>query len=291
MRENLIEIKQDMPGFDHFFGAWVLQDQVNLLVDVGPAKSAFRLLESLAALGLEKLDYVLLTHIHIDHCGGLGQLLDRYPMAKVICHERSLQYLTNPSKLWDASLKILGEIAKGYGRPEIIQRERLVPHTQIGLKDLEIIETPGHSVHHLSFSYKNLLFVGEAGGNYLIVKDREYLRPATPPRFLFDVSMKSIDRLLDLDNQPICYAHFDKGNSSHLLLNRFREQLTLWKETIHAQMLMGEEVLLDRCANALLEGDPNLKAFELLDSHTQKRERFFMKNAIKGFVGFFHENG
>ena len=290
MKQNLIEIKQDMRGFDHFFGAWVLQDQVNLLVDVGPANSAFRLLESLAALGLEKLDYVLLTHIHIDHCGGLGQLLDRYPMAKVICHERTLQYLTNPSKLWEASLRILGDIAKGYGPPEVIPRERLIPHTQIGLKELEIIETPGHSAHHLSFSYKNLLFVGEAGGNYMIVKDREYLRPATPPRFLFDVSMKSIDRLLELENQPICYAHFDKGKSSHQLLNRFREQLTLWKETIYEQMLMGEEGLLDRCANALLEGDPYLKAFELFDPYTQKRERFFMKNSIKGFFGFFHEN-
>lgn len=288
MGRHLIEIKQDMGGFDHFLGAWLLQGQMNLLVDVGPANSVFRLLDSLTAMELEKLDYVLLTHIHIDHCGGLGQLLQHYPMAKVICHERTLPYLMEPSKLWEASLKILGDIAKGYGRPRGIARDRLIPHSEISLKNLDVIETPGHSAHHLSFRYKDRIFVGEAAGNYLIVQDKEYLRPATPPRFLFDVSMKSVDRLLELEDQPICYAHFDEAESSHELLNRFRGQLELWREIISAEMQAGEAGLLDRCINALMEKDGNLKAFELLDPHTQRRERFFIGNSIKGFLGFFH---
>ena len=124
----------------------------------------------------------------------------------------------------------------------------------------------------------------------MIIKDREYLRPATPPRFFLDVCLRSIDRLLALEKQPIYYAHFDRARSSHLLLKRFREQLTLWKEVIHEQMVMGEEDLVDRCANVLLARDQNLKAFELLNPHAQKRERFFMRNSIKGFVGFLHEN-
>jgi glyoxylase-like metal-dependent hydrolase (beta-lactamase superfamily II) len=287
MDEISIEIKQDMPGFDHFFGAWVIKGGVNIVVDVGPANSALRLLESLGSLGMDRLNYILLTHIHIDHCGGLAQVLDYFPMAKVICHEKTLKYLIDPSKLWEGSTAVLGEIAKAYGRPEPIEEDRLIPHTESDLEDLVVIETPGHSAHHLSFSYRNRLFVGEAAGNYLVLEDREYLRPATPPRFFFDVCMKSVDKLLALDDQPIRYAHFDSAKRSHRLLRIFREQLMHWKEIICEQMRIGEVDLVNRCIHALLEKDPNLEALQTMDPDTQRRERFFMTNSVKGFIGFF----
>lgn len=286
MDEISIEIKQDMPGFDHFFGAWVIKDGVNIVVDVGPANSALRLLGSLGSLGIDRLNYILLTHIHIDHCGGLAQVLDFFPMAKVICHEKTLKYLIDPSRLWEGSTAVLGEIAKAYGRPEPIEKDRLIPHTESDLEDLVVIETPGHSAHHLSFSYRNRLFVGEAAGNYLVLEDREYLRPATPPRFFFDVCMKSVDKLLALDDQPIRYAHFDSAKRSHRLLRIFREQLMRWKEVISEQMRKGEVDLVNRCIHALLEKDQNLEALKTMDPDTQRRERFFMTNSVKGFIGF-----
>ena len=290
MRETLIEIKQNMPGFDHFFGSWVYQDDVNIVVDVGPANTAIRLRESLNSIGLERVDYVLLTHLHIDHCGGLAELLDHYPMARVICHGNGLKYLSDPSKLWMGSLAVLGEIAEAYGPPKPVAKERLIPHMASDLQDLVVIETPGHAAHHLSFCYRNRLFVGEAGGNYLVVEGKEYLRPATPPRFFFDACVKSVDKLLSVKDQPIYYAHFDRAESSHRLLRSFRDQLILWKRRIHEQMLKGNKDLIKRCVDTLLEQDPNLRAFEKLDPDTQKREEFFMTNGIKGFVGFLQEH-
>ena len=290
MCETLVEIKQDIPGFDHFFGSWVYQDDVNIVVDVGPANTAVRLMESLNSIGLDRVDYVLLTHLHIDHCGGLAELLDHYPMARVICHENGLKYLSDPSKLWMGSLAVLGKIAEAYGPPKPVAKERLIPHTECDVKDLVVIQTPGHAAHHLSFFYKNRLFVGEAGGNYLVVKGKEYLRPATPPKFFFDACVKSVDKLLSMQDQPICYAHFDRAESSHRLLSSFRDQLVLWKRTIHEQMLKGNEDLVKRCVDTLLEKDPNLRTFETMDPYAQKREKFFMVNGIKGFVGFLQEN-
>ncbi|MBU4426636.1 MAG: MBL fold metallo-hydrolase [Proteobacteria bacterium] len=293
MRATLIEIKQDMPGFDHFFGSWVCQDDLAIVVDVGPANTAVRLIESLNYMGVERVDYVFLTHLHIDHCGGLAELLDHYPMARVICHENGIDYLTDPSKLWKGSLAVLGEIAEVYGPPKPVARDRLIPHTENDLKDLMVIETPGHAAHHLSFSYRNQLFVGEAGGNYLVIEDMEYLRPATPPRFFFDVCVKSVDKLLAIEDQPICYAHFDGAESSHRLLRTFRDQLMRWNRIIRestAGRLNGDDDLVRRCIDTLLEQDPDLRAFERMDPDTQKRERFFMANAVKGFIGFFREN-
>jgi glyoxylase-like metal-dependent hydrolase (beta-lactamase superfamily II) len=286
MRETLVEIKQSMPGFDHFFASWIYQDDVNIVVDVGPANTAMQLTESLNSLGLDRVDYVLLTHLHIDHCGGLAELLDHYPMARVICHGNGLKYLSDPSKLWKGSLAVLGELAEAYGPPQPVAKERLIPHTASELKDLVVIETPGHAAHHLSFCYRNRLLVGEAGGNYLIVEGTEYLRPATPPRFFFDACLKSVDTLLSMEDQPICYAHFDRAESSHRLLRSFRNQLIFWKSTIYEQMLKGNKDLIKRCVDTLLEQDPNLRAFEKMDPDTQKREEFFMTNGIKGFIGF-----
>jgi len=292
MNITLIEIKQDVPGFDSFFGSWVCQGDLNVVIDVGPANTAGRLIDSLASLGLDRLDLVLLTHIHIDHAGGLADLLDHYPMAKVMCHEKAIQYLVDPSTLWAGSLKVLGKIAEMYGPPKAVPKERLIPHTENDLKDLLVVETPGHAIHHLSFSFENRLFAGEASGIYLPVNGDEYMRPSTPPRFFFDVYMKSVEHLLALKDQPIYFAHFGGAESSHRLLEISREQLMLWKGIIYDYAAGGHmdgDDFISGCIDILLERDPNLMAFPRMDPDTRKRERFFMANSVKGFIGFFKE--
>jgi glyoxylase-like metal-dependent hydrolase (beta-lactamase superfamily II) len=243
-------------------------------------------------MGVERVDYVFLTHLHIDHCGGLAELLDHYPMARVVCHDNGIDYLVDPSKLWKGSLAVLGAVAEAYGPPKPVAKDRLIPHTENDLKDLMIIETPGHAAHHLSFSYKNQLFAGEAGGNYLHIEDMDYLRPATPPRFFFDIFVKSVDKLLAIDDQPICYAHFGGAERSHRLLRTFRDQLMRWKRIIReiTAEKLNDDDLVKRCIDTLLERDPNLRAFERMDPDNQERERFFMANSVKGFIGFFREN-
>lgn len=292
MNITRVEIKQDAPGFDSFFGSWVCEGDLNIVIDVGPANTAGRLIDALVSLGLDRVDLVLLTHIHIDHAGGLADLLDHYPMAKVMCHEKALKYLVDPSTLWAGSLKVLGKIAEMYGPPRPVPGERLIPHTENDLKDLLVVETPGHAIHHLSFSFENRLFAGEAGGIYILINDDEYIRPSTPPRFFFDICMRSVEHLLALEDQPIYFAHFGEAESSHRLLEISRGQLMLWKEIIcesAASGQMDDNDLIGECINVLLEKDPNLKAFGQMDPDIRKRERFFMANSVKGFVGFFKE--
>jgi glyoxylase-like metal-dependent hydrolase (beta-lactamase superfamily II) len=293
MNVRLVEIKQDVPGFDSFLGSWTCQGDLNVVIDVGPAKSAGRLIDSLVSLGLDRLDLVLLTHIHIDHAGGLAEVLDHYPGAKVMCHEKAIPYLVDPSALWAGSLKVLGKTAEMYGPPKPVQKERLIPHTENNFKDLLVVETPGHAIHHLSFSFEDRLFAGEAGGIYIHINGEEYVRPSTPPRFLFDVCMKSVEHLLALKDQPIYFAHFGEAESSHRLLEISRLQLLQWKEIIYdyaAGGQMEDADLINRCIDTLLEEDPNLAAFGQMDPETRKRERFFMANSVKGFIGFFKED-
>lgn len=282
----LIEVKQDRPGFDRFIGSWVCKGDTNIVIDVGPANSVNRLTESLMAMDLERIDLVLLTHIHIDHVGGLADFLEHFPMAKAICHDKGIRHLVEPSKLWAGSRNVLGEVAEVYGAVKPVKPERLIPHTEANIKGFEIIETPGHAPHHLSFSCQGSLFAGEVGGNYFTIRGSEYLRPATPPLFFLDECLKTIDRLLAMEDRPICYAHFDRAESSHGMLNRSRDQLLRWEGIIKEEMSMGEGHLMERCMDALLEKDPELRAFQAMAPDVQKRERFFMGNSIKGYVGF-----
>jgi len=288
MMDQLIEIKQDAPGFNPFFGSWLCTDDLTLIVDVGPANSAERLIASLSRIPIHRLDYVLITHIHLDHAGALANILEAYPMARAVCHSEAIPHLVDPERLWTGSLKVLGEVAREYGRPRPIPKERLIPHTEAAIRDLQVVETPGHALHHISYRFCGRLYAGEAAGNYLTLEGRDYMRPATPPRFFFDVFLRGLDSLIKLEDQPIRYAHFGEAPGSHGMLRRFRDQLFLWKDIIGGSLRQGgsHDTIIQRSMDLLMEMDTNLAAFRLMDAHVQARERMFMTNSVGGFVGF-----
>jgi glyoxylase-like metal-dependent hydrolase (beta-lactamase superfamily II) len=288
---TLIEIKQEMPGFDRFIGSWVYQDDINFVVDVGPANSVGYLIQALSEMGVTRLDYVLLTHIHVDHAGGLGKLLEHFPMARVVCHEKGIRHLVDPSRLWEGTQMVLKEIAESYGPYTPVVEKTFIPHTQAEIENLTIVETPGHAPHHLSFSYQGNLFAGEAAGNYYAFGKTDYLRPATPPKFFFDVFLGSIDRLTALGAQHICYAHFGDAPDSRQMLERFRNQVFRWKEIIEEEISGSAQDMTARCMDRLLQDDPDLKAFELMDTDMQNRERFFMANSVRGDTEFLKNTG
>jgi glyoxylase-like metal-dependent hydrolase (beta-lactamase superfamily II) len=288
---TLIEIKQDLPGFDRFIGSWVYQGDLNLVVDVGPANSADSLIETLENMDLDRVDYILLTHIHIDHAGGLAKCLERFPMARVVCHEKGIKHLVDPTRLWEGSRKVLAEIAEAFGPPGAVKHEKFISHTEADIENLDVIDTPGHAAHHLCFDFGGHLFAGEAGGNYCSIQGIDYLRPATPPRFFLEVFLKSIDRLRAFEDQHICYAHWGDAPSSHEMLERFREQILRWKDLVQQEIASGDDDLVARCVDRLLEKDPDLKAYELMEPDVQKRERYFLSNSVRGYIGFLKDHG
>ncbi len=285
----LIEIPQDSPGFNQFIGSWAHLGKTNFIVDVGPANTATRLIEKLESLGIDRLDKIFLTHIHIDHAGGLADVLERYPTARVICHEKAIPFLTDPSRLWTGSLSVLGKTALLYGMPKPVEEKWFIPHSRCNIAGLTIVETPGHAAHHLSFSYDGRLFAGEAAGNYLALDNGTYLRPATPPRFLLAAYLESLKRLLALENQSLCYGHFGEAPHSHEMLDRFHAQLHRWKEIILEELTRGEENPIPGCMKMLLENDPELKLFENLSPSVQRREKFFLSNSINGYIRFLRQ--
>jgi glyoxylase-like metal-dependent hydrolase (beta-lactamase superfamily II) len=288
-RCTLVEITQPMAGFDHFIGSWVFRGDPTFLVDVGPANTASRLIKTLDDMGIDRVDYILLTHIHIDHGGATHALLDRFPMSRVVCHAKGVEHLVDPTRLWEGSLSVLKTKAEEFGRPEGVDRTRVIAHNELRVKDLKVIETPGHAIHHVSYSYDGYLFSGEAAGNYYIVDNGDFLRPATPPRFSLETFLESLDKLYALEDQRICYSHFGEAPSSRHMLQRFRSQILRWERTIKQEMKKDAEDLVSHCIEVLLNTEPDLKAFHRMPAVVRERERYFMANSVKGFLGYLKE--
>jgi glyoxylase-like metal-dependent hydrolase (beta-lactamase superfamily II) len=108
---SMIDVQPPISGWNEFVGVYVLGRGQMALIDAGPYCSAGSLINGLDELGIERgnVSYIFLTHIHIDHAGAAGELLQHLPNARVVVHPRGAYHLANPDKLWEGSLKTLGD--------------------------------------------------------------------------------------------------------------------------------------------------------------------------------------
>lgn len=285
----LIPLDQDLPGFTTFISAWLYRGEKTFLVDPGPAATIPKLIQSLDRLAVTHLDAVLLTHIHIDHAGGIGDLVGYFPDTPVVCHESAVTHLVDPTRLWEGSLKTLGATAKAYGPIRPVPGDVIVVADRYDEPAVQSIDTPGHAVHHVSYLVEKALFSGEAGGVvHRFTKDRTYMRPATPPRFFLETSIKSIDALMAVPHELLCFGHFGISKESPKILGAHKEQIFKWAEIIRGERaVQPESGIVDHCMARLLQADEHLASWPDMDPLVQARERGFMSNSIRGFLGYF----
>jgi glyoxylase-like metal-dependent hydrolase (beta-lactamase superfamily II) len=240
---NLIDLDPPIPGFEGLLSCYVVKSNKIALIDIGPTSSLPNLFSALAELRIspESIDYLLCSHIHLDHTGGIGDSINLFSRAKVIVHEKGIKHLVDPSYLWQGSQQILGILADDYGAPAPVSIDRLISAkdgmiVDLGGIHLEILLTPGHASHHISFyeKYTRRLFVGEAAGVNLI--NSGGLRPAAPTPFDLKQSLESIDKMIALNPETIYYAHFGKFENAVYQLNQSKQQLRLWGAVIASHL-------------------------------------------------------
>lgn len=288
--DTLTCIDLDQPsleGFRQFISSWLYQgDGFTLLVDPGPLSTIPRLCAELRARGVERLDYILLTHIHIDHAGGTGALMKEFPEAQAICHQEGVRHMVAPEKLWQGSRKVLGAVAEAYGEIVAVPEERIGFQERIDAIGLRAFLTPGHAQHHLSYQLDDFLFAGEVAGVRCDLEQGIYLRPATPPRFILDVALDSIDRVMALSPTRMAFAHHGMVENGLEHLRLARAQLNLWvrgvAETLHVEPSRREDALFAW----LVERDRLFRSIGSLPEDIQARERNFFGNTMRGMVEF-----
>lgn len=192
-------------------------------VETGTSRSVPQLLAALASLGLSRdaVDWVFITHVHLDHAGGAGQLMQALPNAKAVLHPRGVPHMVDPRKLVDASIAVYGAEAFGalYGEILPIASERVVstePGQRFSLadRDFEILHTPGHAMHHQVFfdHHAKAVFTGDTFGlsyREFDVDGRAFAFPTTTPtQFDPDQLIDSIHRILALQPRTAYFTHY-----------------------------------------------------------------------------------
>ena len=293
----LVDLPQKIEGFRKFISSWVLKsDSKAVVVDVGPSSTVEKLVESLNFLGIKDVEYVLLTHIHIDHAGGLGDFFQYFPNARVVVHEKGSKHIVNPEKLWKASKKVLGNIAEAYGKPKPIASDRIYNEKTIefGSRSIEAIETPGHAPHHQCYLVGEFLFIGEAAGVHMPLKNDYYLRPATPPRFIYEVADESLKTLEKLGSKRVCFGHFGFKRDSAEIVKKARKQLKLWIDVVYdiacKRDFKEENEIIFQAKKELLERDRIFSKFYLLDDDIKKREDYFIENSLRGILDYVYRH-
>jgi glyoxylase-like metal-dependent hydrolase (beta-lactamase superfamily II) len=283
-----ITLTPPIEGFADFISAWLVKGPPTFLVDVGPASTANQLAQALETLGISRLDYILLSHIHLDHAGAVGRIARWFPSAKILCHAKGIPHLVDPAKLWEGTRRVLGPLADGYGPLEPLPAERFVAAQGFAADGIEAVITPGHAAHHVSYFSPAALFAGEACGvHYALPGGRDYMRPATPPTFFMNTALESIDALIARAPDRMVVGHFGIKQNGADLLRRHREQLLFWEQWMSGRVgqRAADEAVL-RCVEGLLAEDPLLGAFGLFPQPAQERERYFLKNSVSGFLGW-----
>lgn len=193
------------------------------LIETGCTHSAHGILSVLAEKGirLEDVACVIPTHVHLDHAGGAGSLIQQLPNARLVIHPRGARHMIDPSKLWAGSVAVYGEktLLKEYGRPVPVPEERVLvaeDNFELALdgRRLLFIDTPGHARHHFSVwdETSRGFFTGDTFGvSYRQTDSRRgaFLMPTTTPvQFDPEAWNRSLDRYLEFSPERMYLTHY-----------------------------------------------------------------------------------
>lgn len=217
----MIDLVDPEPGRS---SCYILKGEKNAIIEVGSSHAQPRIMEGIAKVGLQPadIDYVIVTHIHLDHSGGLGSIMPLLPNATAVCHPRAARHLIDPSRLIAGAAAVYGdELERIFGTILPVPEERLIIREdgeQIDLGSghlLTFYDTPGHARHHFSIHDPAArgIFTGDTIGVRYVKSltgwDFECIFPSTSPsEFDRHAVMVSCEKLEALNPERIFHTHF-----------------------------------------------------------------------------------
>ena len=268
-------------GLPERTGTYVIAEEQLTLVETGPSPSVPYIRSGLKQLGfsLEQVKYVILTHIHLDHAGGAGLLLQECPNATVVLHPKAARHLVDPSRLIAGARAVYGEQFDELFDPILpVPEERLLIRADgekltIGPDcTLEFLDSPGHANHHFSIydPVSNGMFTGDTAGVYYCTLKSEgidfFLPSTSPNQFSPDAMLASIARFRERKLDRLYFGHFGMSEQVEEAFRQVTEWLPIFVaegEKVIAEGL-GHDVLCDRLLAKVAE---HLKPLGIGDGH------------------------
>ena len=220
------------------------------IVDPGPASALVTLRKKLDQLGIavKGVNVILLTHIHLDHAGATGTLVRENPRILVYVHERGAQHMINPVKLLDSARRLYGaEMERLWGEFLPVPGENVCALAggetlSIGGRQLEVIYTPGHASHHVSYfdAGTRLAFVGDTTG--IRIANAQTILPITPPPDIDpEAWAKSWELIQERRPERLFLTHFGPADGVSEHLARLREGLEEWSVAVRDSLKNGQD--------------------------------------------------
>jgi glyoxylase-like metal-dependent hydrolase (beta-lactamase superfamily II) len=266
---GVLQIDTLLGGWERVTAGYLVTGTEPVLVETGSQSSVDALLAALDELGVsaDQLAGIAVTHIHLDHAGGVGDVARAFPNATVYVHEKGARHLVDPTRLVRSAALVYGDLLDSlYGRLDPTPPERLRvladgDEVQVSpTRRLTTIDSPGHAKHHLALhdSESGLLFVGDAVGVRL--PDSGVLRPATPPPdFDLDLAINSLHAFAARRPTGVALAHYGLVPDPMGTLEEAEGILRRWAEVAEAAWREDRDIAaaLDEAFSAELNGvDP-----------------------------------
>lgn len=239
-------------------------------VDNNTRHAAPLLIAALEKRGLEPeaVDYLIVTHIHLDHAGGTSALLELCPSATVLAHPRAMRHLEDPSRLIAGVKAVYGEdfVERVYGRIDPIAADRIrgmddEETIEWGGRTLRFMQTRGHANHHICIhdSRSNAVFTGDSFGLGRSGPGHEEIPyvicSATPIDFDPEQARLTAGRLLDLHADVMYLAHYgalvNQARAAEQLLSNIEQHEEIMCEAIDSRL--GGEELTEYCTGRVRE--------------------------------------
>ncbi|HVB94703.1 MAG TPA: MBL fold metallo-hydrolase [Acidimicrobiales bacterium] len=250
--DGVIELDTLLGGWERVTAGYLIEGDAPVLVETGSQSSVPVLLAQLGRLGLgpDDLAGVVVTHIHLDHAGGVGDVARAFPQATVYVHEKGARHLVDPTRLVDSASRVYGPLLDSlYGRLDPTPPERIhvledgeaIPVSSN--RSLIAVDSPGHAKHHVALhdTLSGVLFAGDAVGVKL--PDAGVLRPATPPPdFDLDSALHSLQRFADRRPSGLALAHYGLLADPQDVLDEADGTLRRWADVAESAFRSGQDI-------------------------------------------------
>jgi glyoxylase-like metal-dependent hydrolase (beta-lactamase superfamily II) len=249
---GVLEIDTLLGGWERVTAGYLIPGPAPVLVETGSQTSVPALLAALGELGITSSDLaaIIVTHIHLDHAGGVGDVAAAFPKATVYVHEKGARHLVDPDKLVASAAMVYGDLLDSlYGRltPTEADRVKVLGDGETvevgGGRTLTAIDSPGHAKHHLAVhdSLSGVLFAGDAVGVRL--PDAGVLRPATPPPdFDLDLALGSLRKFAERHPTGVALAHYGLVPDPLDSLDEAEAVLRQWAEVAEKAWRSGDDI-------------------------------------------------